>query len=98
MPDLSREDYIRDQIAKSRIRRQVNPPAPRGQMELPGIVEEEPPPLGPDFRLSPEQMEINRRGIEMVRGILSRRKAFTEGQTPAPPTIHHDGEPPCIDC
>lgn len=96
--DLSREDYIRGEIAKNRIRRQTSPPDPRGQMQLPGMADDEPLPLGPNYQLSPEQMEINRRGMEMVRGILSRRKAFTEGQTPAPPTIHHEGEPPCIGC
>lgn len=96
MPDLSRDDYIKDQIAKNRINRQ---PKPSGQMSL-GFDSDEPIPLVPGTtRLSPEQMEVNRRGMAMVRGIFeSRRNAFTAGQTPAPYTEHHDGEPPCIGC
>lgn len=96
MPDLSRDDYIKDQIAKNRINRQ---PKPSGQMSM-GFDSDEPLPLVPGTtKHSPEQMEVNRRGMAMVQGIFaSRRNAFTSGQTPAPYTEHHDGEPPCIGC
>jgi hypothetical protein len=97
MPDLPRDAYIKDQITRNRINRQ---PKPSGQMELPGIANDAPLPLVPGTtKHSPEQMEVNRRGMAMVRGIFeSRRNAFTAGQTPAPYIEHHDGEPPCIGC
>lgn len=96
--DLSRDDFIRDQFAKSRIRRQVNP-QPTGQMSL-GFDSDEPLPLVPGTtKHSPEQMEVNRRGMAMVRGIFqSRSNSFSTGQTPAPYTEHHDGAPPCLGC
>ena len=82
--DLSRDDYTKTQIQKSRIRKQVAGPAPTGQISL--FDAEEPPPLVPGTtQLSPEQKAINDRGLAMVRGILNSRKAaFTQGQTTIP--------------
>lgn len=80
--DLSRDDYTKAQIQKSRIRKQVAGPAPTGQMAL--FDDQAPPPLVEGTTLhSEEQKDINRRGMAMVRGIFASRSAsFTARQTP----------------
>ena len=97
--DLSRDDYINDQFAKWRINRQ---PKPTGQMELPGITpQDEPVTQNGSTKMTPEHQQRGLNRIDAIRrtmGWTSRRASFTDGQTPAPYTEHHNGEPPCMGC
>ena len=62
---------------------------------LPGM-DPNPPQLIPGTtKLSPEQMQLNRNGLAMVRNILSRNAAFRQGTLPAAPPPK---PPPCLGC
>lgn len=88
MPDLPHHEWIREKIKSKRLQELLSqePPA-----QLPGIGDnDEPLPLVEDesgrFKLSPEQMEINRKGfahIDEILKSLGRRPHFDGGHNEA---------------
>lgn len=88
MPDLPHHEWIRQKIKSRRLQELLSQEPPT---QLPGLEDNaEPLPLVDDgsgnFKLSPEQMEINRRGFEHVNEILrqlGRRPHFEGGHNEA---------------
>lgn len=63
-----------------------------GQQQFAGMSSSPQQVIPGTTKLTPEQMQVNRNGLAMVRGILSRNAAFRRGQLPADPP------PPCLGC